>query len=192
MNPGRSVGHDDTATPEALGLPAWHVTTPKRRAHIARVVELLGTWARAMQVAPEDARAWHDAGAWHDALRDAPADMLRPLAPDPSLPVPMLHGPAAAARLAREGETRNDVLEAIAVHTTGRQGWGRTAQALYMADFLDPGRPFDTEARAALAARVPVAFDDTVREVVRARLQWTLREGKALPADSVALWNAIR
>ena len=40
----------------------------------------------------------------------------------------ILHGPAAAARLAREGETRADVLEAIRWHTLGSAHWGRTGQ----------------------------------------------------------------
>lgn len=185
-------GASDAPSADALGLPAWHVTTPRRRAHIGRVVALLGQWAEALALPPAEAQAWHDAGAWHDALRDAPADALRPWAPDPSLAPPMLHGPAAAARLAADGEGRADVLEAIAVHTTGRPGWGRTAQALYMADFLEPGRPFDREARAVLAAQVPKAFEQTLRAVVQARLIWGLREGKPLHADTVALWNAIR
>jgi 2-amino-4-hydroxy-6-hydroxymethyldihydropteridine diphosphokinase len=182
----------DAPSAEALGLPAWHITTPRRRSHIARVVALLDTWAKAMGLSPQEARAWHDAGAWHDALRDAPGDVLRPWVADPALPVPMMHGPAASARLAADGEARSDVLEAIAVHTTGRAAWGRTAQALYMADFLEPGRPFDTAQRAEWAARVPMAFNETLRDVVRARLVWGLREGKPLHPETVALWNAIR
>lgn len=178
--------------PESLGLPAWHVTRPARRAHIARVVALLAQWAEAMHLAPAEAAAWRDAGRWHDALRDAAPDDLLDDIDDPRMPGALRHGPAAAARLAREGETRPDVLEAIRWHTTGHVGWSRTAQALYMADFLEPGRPFDAERRAALAARVPHDFTRTVRDVVRERLTWGLREGKPLHPESVALWNAIR
>lgn len=182
----------DAPTPEALGLPTWHVTTPKRRGHIARVVALLDAWASALGLSPDERRAWGDAGRWHDALRDAPEALLRPIVGDAELPAPLLHGPAAAVRLAVEGETRTDVLEAIRWHTTGRCGWHRTAQALYMADFLEPGRPFDREFRAALAAQAPSAWDATLREVVRARLIWGLRDGKPLRNESVALWNSLR
>ena len=54
----------------------------------------------------------------------------------------MLHGPAAAARFEREGETRQGVLDAVRYHTIGYLEWDRTGRALYMADFLEPGRSF--------------------------------------------------
>lgn len=186
------VDLDAMSDPATLGLPAWHVTTPARRAHIARVTALLETWSQAMAVPAAEAVAWRDAGRWHDALRDAPPADLLPWIDDAQMPGPIRHGPAAAARLAADGETRPDVLEAIRWHTTGRRGWSRTAQALYMADFLEPGRPFERETRAAIAARVPHDFVRALRDVVRDRLHWTLREGKALHVETVALWNAIR
>ena len=182
---------DEEPSATALGLPAWHATTPGRRAHIARVVALLDQWAEALHLDPAEAAAWRDAGRWHDALRDAAPDALRPLVGNPSMPAALLHGPAAARRLAEDGETRSDVLDAIRWHTTGRVGWSRTAQALYMADFLEPGRPFSRERRAQLAIGVPEDFARTLREVVRERLVWSLHEGRALHPDSVALWNAI-
>lgn len=182
---------DEGPTATALGLPSWHVTTPRRRAHIARVVALLARWAEALHLDPAEAEAWRDAGRWHDALRDAAPDALRPLVGDPSIPAALLHGPAAARLLADDGETRPDVLDAIRWHTTGRVGWSRTAQALYMADFLEPGRPFDRERRAQLAARVPQDFARTLLDVVRERLARSLQEGRALHPESVALWNAI-
>ncbi|MFL5608919.1 MAG: hypothetical protein ACJ8AD_20855, partial [Gemmatimonadaceae bacterium] len=81
-------------------LPSWARVSEKRRAHIARVTELLDEWARALRLPADEARAWHDAGCLHDALRDAPEHQLRALAGDPSgYTTEMLHGPAAAARL---------------------------------------------------------------------------------------------
>ena len=35
-------------------------------------------------------------------------------------------------------------------------------------------------------------FDGVFRQVVRMRLEWTLREGKGLFPEAVALWNAVR
>ena len=106
--------------------------------------------------------------------------------------VPLLHGPAAAARLVAEGEARNDVLQAVRWHTIGCAAWDRVGRALYMADFLDPGRGFARDDRAYLAHQVPTDFDGTFRQVVRMRLEWTVREGKSLHAETVALWNAVR
>jgi 2-amino-4-hydroxy-6-hydroxymethyldihydropteridine diphosphokinase len=61
-----------------------------------------------------------------------------------------------------------------------------------MADYLEPGRPFARTDRAFLAAQVPHDFDGVFRQVVRSRLEWTLREGKMIFPESVGLWNAVR
>ncbi len=173
-------------------LPEWSVVTPKRRDHIGRVVSLLAQWAAAMQLSDLEARAWIDAGAWHDALRDEGEPLLRALTADYDRPVGMLHGPAAALRLEACGEHRLDVLEAIHWHTVGSAKWSRTGRALYMADFLEPGRAFMQADRAFLADRVPDAFDAVFRQVVRMRLEWVLREGKGLTNETVELWNSVR
>jgi HD superfamily phosphohydrolase YqeK len=173
-------------------LPPWAQVSDNRRRHIERVTSLLTTWASAMQLTPAESRSWADAGQWHDALRDAPAADLLSLAGDADLPERALHGPACANRLAREGETREDVLDAIRWHTTGRTGWARTGKALYMADYLEPGRAFQSAERAALAAAVPDEFDGVFRQVVRLRLEWNLRDGLALLPETVALWNSLR
>jgi 2-amino-4-hydroxy-6-hydroxymethyldihydropteridine diphosphokinase len=173
-------------------LPTWAIVSEKRRAHIGRVTALLDTWSAQLRLADEECAAWHDAGRWHDALRDADEPTLRQLTGDGERPYGLLHGPAAADRLAAEGETRREVLEAIRWHTVGFAGWGRTGRALYMADFLEPGRTFMQADRAFLADRVPDAFDAVFRQVVRLRLEWTIREGKGLAHETVTLWNAVR
>ncbi|HSA57986.1 MAG TPA: hypothetical protein VLE53_19895 [Gemmatimonadaceae bacterium] len=179
-------------TASVVQLPAWARVSSKRRGHIERVTALLDEWARALALEEDEARAWHDAGVWHDALRDADEAELRRWAGPGDRPLTTLHGPAAAARLAHDGETREDVLEAIRWHTLGSPDWVRTGRALYLADFLEPGRPFLAAERAALAARVPADPDGVFREVVRLRLEWTLREGKPMFPETVALWNRVR
>jgi HD superfamily phosphohydrolase YqeK len=175
-----------------VGLPTWAVVTDKRRAHIERVVQLLERWAEHMTVDADTRAAWIDAGWWHDALRDADEQALRTLTGDYERPCGMLHGPGAALRLEAAGETRGDVIEAIRWHTVGNSAWTRTGRALYMADFLEPGRHFMQADRAFLADRVPDAFDAVFRQVVRLRLEWTIREGKSLSPETVTLWNAVR
>jgi 2-amino-4-hydroxy-6-hydroxymethyldihydropteridine diphosphokinase len=165
---------------------------PKRLAHICRVTDLIVRWAEEMALPSEERECWHDAALFHDCLRDAPAEELRELVPDPTIPDPLLHGPAAAVVLAREGESRTEVLEAVRWHTVGCCAWGVTGRALYMADYLEPGRSFGRADRAYLAARVPSDFDGTLRQVVRQRIEWTLREGHELPPQTVAFWNELR
>jgi HD superfamily phosphohydrolase YqeK len=192
----------DTPGPAAapIVLPPWAVAGSRRRAHIARVVALIGTWATHLAVSPAERQAWHDAALWHDVLRDAPEEELRAIV-DTSAPwilgevpggVGFLHGPAAAARLAAGGERREPVLDAIRWHTVGSAQWGATGRALYMADFLEPGREFAHEERAVLAQRVPRDFDSVFRDVVELRVKWATEAGKALAPRTVELWNAVR
>lgn len=175
-----------------VDLPGWAEVTDARRGHIARVTALLESWAAALGVPAGEAAAWRDAGRWHDALRDASDETLRALTGDAASPVKTLHGPAAAARLERGGERRTDLLDAVRYHTIGRPGWGRTGRALYMADFLEPGRKFAHADRAFLAAQVPHDFDGVFRQVVRTRIEWALREGHAVFESTIALWNSLQ
>jgi 2-amino-4-hydroxy-6-hydroxymethyldihydropteridine diphosphokinase len=176
-------------------LPSWAQVGERRRGHIARVTELLDGWAAEMSLSAADAQAWHDAGRWHDALRDAPDLELREMVRGTHFaesPAGVLHGPAAAARLQREGEIRDGVLLAVRWHTIGNASWDHTGRALFMADFLEPGRGFMRQDRAFLASLLPRDFDGVFRQVVRMRLEWTLREGKPLFPESIVLWNSVR
>ncbi len=180
-------------TTQVVVMPPWARVSEKRLEHIARVTALLDEWATALHLAPADAERWHDAGRLHDALRDAPERELRALAGAvPGYGIDMLHGPAAAARLAADGEQRADLLDAIRHHTVGSTRWGRLGRALYMADYLEPGRKFSRADRAYLAAQVPHDFETTFRQVLRARLEWSLREGLRLFPEAVELWDAVR
>lgn len=174
------------------GLPDWAVVGEKRRAHVGRVVALLDRWAEEMRLPPEEAARWRRAGWLHDALRDLDEGELREATGDRTSPVGTLHGPAAALRLASDGEQDVDVLEAVRWHTVGCASWSRTGRALYMADYLEPGRPFAQGDRLFLAAHVAHDFDGAFRQVVRHRLEWTIREGKALFPQTVDLWNSVR
>ncbi len=181
-----------TPSHAALTLPSWAIASPKRREHIARVTTLLDHWAAALAIRESERAAWHDAGLLHDALRDAEEPLLRALTADHTAPFEILHGPAAAAKLAAMGEARRDVLEAIRWHTLGNPAWSRTGQALFMADFLEPGRKFMVTERAWLAQMVPDDFAGVFRQVVKCRLEWSLREGQGLHKETVALWNTVR
>jgi 2-amino-4-hydroxy-6-hydroxymethyldihydropteridine diphosphokinase len=184
------VSGEVLATP--IVLPTWAQVSDKRRSHIARVVALLEHWASAMGLPQDELSRWIAAGTLHDALRDAPETMLRALTGDRTSPAELLHGPAAAVRAEQDGERRRDVLDAIRFHTIGNADWTRTGRALYLADFLEPGRAFLQSERARIAEKVPRDFDGAFRDVVRTRIELALREGGKLFPESVALWNAVR
>ncbi len=177
------------ATVTAPWLPAWAVVTASRLAHMERVATLLEGWAEIIGLDGSEREEWRDAGRLHDALRDAPASLLREAAEDDRSPVELLHGPATANLLAGDGERRRPLLEAIRWHTIGAPDWDRVGKALFMADYLEPGRGFDREQRAFLARQLPQDFEGVFRQVLRLRLEWSIRDGKPLLAPTVELWN---
>ena len=154
----------------AIVLPDWACVTEKRRGHIARVASLLMRWADELEVRSVERQTWFDAGLLHDALRDASESELRRLSGDLVRDEELLHGPAVANLLASQGNTNASLLDAIRYHTVGSPHWDRTGRALYMADFLEPGRGFAKRDRAFLATQVPHDFDGVFRQVLRARL----------------------
>ncbi|HXC24287.1 MAG TPA: hypothetical protein VNU46_00120 [Gemmatimonadaceae bacterium] len=180
------------STLTAIDLPAWAQVSDKRLAHIDRVTELLADWATVMQLPSREATMFVDAGRLHDTLRDAPEAELRAITGDAHSPVGLLHGPAAATLLERDGESRRALLDAVRYHTVGSSQWGAVGKALYMADYLEPGRKFSRSDRQFLSALVPRGFDAIFRQVVRLRLEWSIREGYPIFPETVALWNHLQ
>jgi len=78
----------------------------------------------------------------------------------------------------------------VRYHSVGCATWERVGQALYMADYLEPGRSFARRDRAFLAQLVPTKFEDVLRQVIRVRIETTIRDGFPLLPDTVAFWNA--
>lgn len=177
--------------PRPDALPAWAVVTPKRLAHIRRVAALLDEWSAAMSLPTAEAARWHRAAWLHDALRDAPLAELRDLVPGSTWDEELLHGPATANKLLAEGESDAELVVAVRWHSVGCAEWGSTGRALYCADFLDPERKFDREARAELAGRFPTECDAVFREVVRRRVEWTERSGWPLLEPTRLLWRSL-
>lgn len=173
-------------------LPSWAQAGKKRRAHMGRVAALMRQWAEALRLPARDVARWTATGWLHDVLREAEPDELRPQVPLLFRPLPgkLLHGPAAAARLA--GELDDEMLDAIRFHTLGSPRFGRLGRALYLADFMEPGRTFDPEFTASLRARMPAELDSIFREVVI--LRWTHITGKGGTAhpETQALYEQVQ
>jgi HD superfamily phosphohydrolase YqeK len=160
-------------------LPSWAVVTAPRRAHIERVAALVGEWADRLGVATAERERWLRAAWLHDALRDAPTASE------------LDHGPRCADRLAAEGERDEGVLDAIRYHSLGYAGWDDVGRMLYLADYLEPGRRFEAEARAALRGRMPAGRQAVLRDVARRRIERQLRSNWPLTPETVGFWNAL-
>jgi 2-amino-4-hydroxy-6-hydroxymethyldihydropteridine diphosphokinase len=179
--------------PTEIELPAWAVVTPARRAHIARVAALVREWAQQQAIGQQEQERWVQAALWHDSLRDADPEQLRKAVPRSfaDWPDQVLHGPAAAARLRAEGTRDEGVLNAITYHTVGHPDLDDAGRALYLADFLEPGRNFDPIGRAGWRARLPHDRDAVLREVVAARLQHMIASHRPVRSETLAFWNQI-
>ena len=182
---------DPSSLEASAGLPAWAVVGRKRLEHIRRVADLAARWAAAMDVPSEERDRWLRAVWLHDALRDAPEPELRRLAGDATASADLLHGPAAAVRAAEEGERDQGVLLAVRFHSIGSPDWDRAGRALYCADFLEPGRKFDREERAALAEAYPRDPEGVLVEIARRRINNTVRRGWQILEPTWRFWNSL-
>ncbi len=174
-------------------LPPWAVASEERRRHIERVATLLGSWAEELALPDVERARWRAVGYLHDALRDAPADTMRPRMPPAlrDLPDRILHGPAAAERLRSDGVADGELLRAVAYHTLGHAALGTLGRALYAADFLEPGRDLLNPWRAELRARLPGDLLAVVREVLGARIVHLIERNGPIRAETMGFWNAL-
>lgn len=143
-----------------------------------------------MGVPESELARWLKAAWLHDALRDAPVEDLSRWAASTG-PVPLLHGPAAAGRAKALGETDRGVLDAVRYHSVGLAEWDMVGRALYCADFLEPGRSFEANARAELAARFPSDPTGVLRRVAEWRVGHLIHAQLSIPEPTYRFWNAL-
>jgi len=185
--------HPWVAAAAAGVLPDWAVARKKRRAHMARVAELLREWSEVRGDDPLNVERWSAVGYLHDALRDADPDKLRGALSTPldQLPDEVIHGPAAADRLRLAGVTDEPLLTAIAFHSLGSPDFDDIGKALYVADFLEPGRKIQPKWRARLRTEMPGGLDAVARAVVRKRIQFLVKKWRPVPLETLGLWNIL-
>lgn len=173
-------------------LPEWTQAKPTRREHMGRVAALMRAWAQSLALSADEVARWTAAGWLHDVLRDADPDELRPqVAPEyRELPGKLLHGPAAAERL--RGQADDELLGAVRCHTVGSPKFGTLGRALYLADFLEPGRTFNPKWTESLRRRMPGEMDAVLREVVEARIGHVMRNGGTVHPETRAFHAQVQ
>jgi HD superfamily phosphohydrolase YqeK len=83
------------------------------------------------------------------------------------------------------------VLDAVRYHSLGYAGWDAVGRMLYLADYLEPGRPYDRDVRRALAARVPAERDRVLQAVAARRIERVIESRWPLARETVGFWNAL-
>lgn len=174
-------------------LPEWAQLSERRYGHVGRVAQLLGQWAQQLGLPEAEVRRWRAAGFLHDALREVAHEQLRELAPDNMRDAPgkLLHGPAAATRLRQDGITDEAMLRAITYHTIGSPDLDELGRALFIADYIEPGRRYEQDTLAALRERMPHDRDAVLREVVRARIARLINDDRPIRPETAAFWNQL-
>jgi HD superfamily phosphohydrolase YqeK len=174
-------------------LPHWSRPSPHRYAHMQRVAALLGDWAASLDLPDDERSRWRAAGFLHDALREVPPDELRSLVPArmQDLPGKLLHGPAAAVRLRAEGIDDEPLLRALEAHTIGHPDLDDLGRALFIADYIEPGRQYEQDQLAVLRGRMPHARDAVLLDVLRARIGRLLTDARPIRDETAAFWNRV-
>jgi len=125
------------------------------------------------------------AGIAHDMCKEDSPERLLELASEDGMPVidierekpSLLHGRAAAVLLRRKFSVDDDeLLEAVAFHTSGKVGMGALTEALYVADKIEPGRKYITDSyRNSLFEHT---LDDMFRTVLVDTVGYVKSKGK--------------
>lgn len=167
----------------------------RRLAHVDGVAKTACALARAYGENPLRARL---AGLLHDWDKAYDDEGIRRRADELGLEVcpyvyermaRLLHGPTAAAALARDyPQIDPAVLQAVSRHTTAATDMSDLDMIVYVADVIEPHRAFDglSELRAA-AGKAPLedlffrAFEYTVKSVIERK--------KNLYPNTVDVWN---
>ena len=174
-------------------LPSWSQAGPRRAEHMLRVADLLADWALAWGLGEEAVVRWRAAGLLHDALKEADPEEIRGWLPSElgDLPSDTVHGPAAAECLRGEGVSDEPFLRAVSFHTIGHPELDQLGRALYVADYLEPGRRGREEWSAALRSRMPEESGFVVREVARIRIKRLLEIDAPIRPETSEFWNVL-
>ena len=160
---------------------------------MGRVADLMNTWGKEMGLSKEQRRRWKAAAWLHDSLKEeAPAELRKVLRGKLRLlPDNVVHGPAAAALLRRDGIIDEPLLQAISYHTLGHPTFETIGFALYAADFLEPSRRSRRTWRAGLRERAPDDLEGVVHEIVGARIRFLMKKGRPIRPETIGLWNSM-
>lgn len=163
--------------------------------HVLRVESHIRKLAVRYGLDPEKAAF---AGLLHDWARGLPGDELFRLAGELGVPVSpvdraypyLLHAPVGAGMLRRDLEIEDpELTEAVGKHTFGGERMSRLDKLLYLADLIEPGRPYPglepvrEAAERDLDAAYALAYAHKLEHVIRNR--------RPLHPLSVLAWNRI-
>lgn len=170
--------------------------SPKRYRHTKNVAGAARVLARRFGADADKAEL---AGWLHDIVKEkSREDLLQLLAQDAIIagstetrPLPVWHGPAAAVYARHQlGVQDEEVLSAIACHTTGRVGMGLLDKVVFLADVISDERSFDGVADIRRLAQTDL--DAAVVAAMEENIRYLAGKGKLLDRDTKAAVDALK
>lgn len=179
-------------TLEAYKKKVESMVTPKRYAHILRVIDLTQTIAKANYFSKQDCARAELAALLHDAARDLSVPEMFRLCP-PSIPMerenPMtLHGQAGAVLAEQWGVHDALVLDAIAGHVFCVNPHNHIGMAVYIADISEPARGVNEDIR-------DLAMDDlyqAYQQAVYSKISYLQSCDKTVHPRTLAAYQALQ
>lgn len=114
---------------------------------------------------------------------------------EPAFADKIIHGPAAASILGREfGRREFDIveaefLEAVAYHSSAAVEMRPLAKVVFVADKMEPRRPYLTDADREAAATF--GLDDLLVHALGISISWLRRNDRAIAQSTLDLYNAL-
>ncbi len=146
----------------------------------------------------EDAEKGYFAGLSHDICKNFNETQMRGLAFLCSEKITqtenenfsLLHGKAASALLKRDfSVTDEEILEAVAVHTLGKCGMCNLSKILYVADKIEPGRPFVT--KKYLENMLKKSLNDLLKTVIEENILYLEKKEKKVAPETRELLASL-
>lgn len=169
--------------------------TEKRRFHVFSVVEFARKIGEAYGV---DMERLEMASLAHDLFRDVSPRRLLRMARAYGLKVSeieryhpvLLHGKVAAEYLRRRYRVEDEeVLMAVAYHTSGHVSFGEIGKILFVADSIEPTRNFPGV--ESLRRIVFQSLEEGFSQVLKNKIFYAVGRDLLLLPETVELWNSV-
>ena len=173
----------------------------KQRLSKERYIHSLGVEETAVHLARIynlDERKAALAGLMHDYAKDMKKEMLLKKAVEFGIVIndveinayQVLHGPVGAKLLQQEcGIDDEEVLQAIAKHTTGGKHMTELEKIVYLADYIEPNR--DLPAVDEIRRKAEFDLDEAIFLVIEQTFVHLLRKKVCIDQNTVDLWNSL-
>ena len=145
-----------------------------------------------------DDNAGRIAGIAHDIARELPSVEIVKLAAEDGFGISvyerehplLLHGRAGAVILESEFGLKNEaILQAVRWHTSGHPGMGEIGKALFVADYIEPGREHVTEDYRKTI--YTLSLNEMVLEVLSSQIEYLRNKGNIIVESSFLLYDKL-